>query len=75
MRSSKRLRKNIAEGKSPRFTEDNQGVLWYKGRICVPDVNKIKTQYSEKLIILHTPFAPEAIRCIKISRFPTGGTE
>jgi hypothetical protein len=30
----KEIRKNIAEGKPPGFTEDNQGVLWYKGRIC-----------------------------------------
>jgi hypothetical protein len=33
---------NIKEGKSPGFTEDDQGVLWYKGRICVPNVNEIK---------------------------------
>jgi hypothetical protein len=24
------IRRNIAEGKSPGFTEDKQGVLWYK---------------------------------------------
>jgi hypothetical protein len=33
---------NIKEGKSPRFTEDEQGVLWYKGRICVPDIKELK---------------------------------
>jgi hypothetical protein len=26
---------NIKEEKSPGFSEDDQGVLWYKGRICV----------------------------------------
>jgi hypothetical protein len=36
------IKKNIAEGKSLGFTEDDQGVLWYKGRICVSDVKKIK---------------------------------
>jgi hypothetical protein len=36
------IERNIIEGKSPRFTEDDQGVLWYKGRICVPDVKEIK---------------------------------
>jgi hypothetical protein len=36
------IERNIIEDKSPRFTEDDQGVLWYKGRICVPDVKEIK---------------------------------
>jgi hypothetical protein len=36
------IRKNIAEGKSPSFTEDEQLVLWYKRRICVPDEKEIK---------------------------------
>jgi hypothetical protein len=36
------IKKNIVEGKSPGFTKDDQGVLWYKGRICVPDVKEIK---------------------------------
>jgi hypothetical protein len=36
------IRKNIVEGKSPGFTEDEQGVLWYKWRICVPDDKEIK---------------------------------
>jgi hypothetical protein len=29
---------NIKEEKSPRFMEDDQGILWYKGRICVPNI-------------------------------------
>jgi hypothetical protein len=33
---------NIKEGKSLGFTEDDQGMLWYKGRICVLDVKEIK---------------------------------
>jgi hypothetical protein len=34
------IRRNIAEGKSLGFTEDDQGVLWQ--RICVPDDKEIK---------------------------------
>jgi hypothetical protein len=64
------IRQNTKEGKSPKFTEDDQGVLWYKLRICVSDSKEIK-----KLMILLTLFTPEAIRYIKISRFPTGGME
>jgi hypothetical protein len=33
---------NIKEEKSPGFSEDEEGVLWYKGRICVPSIKKLK---------------------------------
>jgi hypothetical protein len=33
---------NIKEEKSPGFLEDEEGVLWYKGRISVPDVKELK---------------------------------
>jgi hypothetical protein len=33
---------NIKEEKSPGFSEDDDGVLWYKGRICVPNVKELK---------------------------------
>jgi hypothetical protein len=36
------IQRNIAEGKSLGFTEDEQCVLWYKRRICVPDNKEIK---------------------------------
>jgi hypothetical protein len=36
------IKRNIKEEKSPGFSEDDEGVLWYKGRICVPNVKKLK---------------------------------
>jgi hypothetical protein len=33
---------NIKEEKSSGFTKDDQGVLWYKGSICVPNVKEFK---------------------------------
>jgi hypothetical protein len=33
---------NIKEEKSHGFTEDDQGVLWYKGRIYVTSVKQLK---------------------------------
>jgi hypothetical protein len=33
---------NIKEEKSPVFLEDEEGVLWYKGRIFVPSIKKLK---------------------------------
>jgi hypothetical protein len=35
-------KRNMKEEKSPGFSEDEEGVLWYKGRICVPNVKELK---------------------------------
>jgi hypothetical protein len=35
---------NIKEEKSSGFSEDDEGVLWYKGRICVPNVKELKAK-------------------------------
>jgi hypothetical protein len=36
------IKLNIKEEKSPGFSEDEEGVLWYKKRICVPNINELK---------------------------------
>jgi hypothetical protein len=36
------IKRNIKEENSPSFSEDDEGVLWYKGRICVPNVMELK---------------------------------
>jgi hypothetical protein len=36
------IKRNIKEEKSPGFSEDDQGVLWYKERICVANVKELK---------------------------------
>jgi hypothetical protein len=33
---------NIKKEKLPGFSEDDEGVLWYTGRICVPNVKELK---------------------------------
>jgi hypothetical protein len=38
------IKHNIKEEKSPGFSEDDEGVFWYKGRICVPNVKEIKAK-------------------------------
>jgi hypothetical protein len=35
---------NIKEEKSSGFSNDDEGVLWYKGRICVPKVMELKVK-------------------------------
>jgi hypothetical protein len=36
------IKHNIKEEKSPGFSEDDEGVLWYKRRICVPTIKELK---------------------------------
>jgi hypothetical protein len=36
------IKRNIKEEKSPGFLEDGEGVLWYKRRICMPNVQESK---------------------------------
>jgi hypothetical protein len=38
------IKHNINEEKSPGFSEDEQRVLWYKGRICVPNIKELKDE-------------------------------
>jgi hypothetical protein len=36
------IKHNIKEEKSLGFLEDEDGVLWYKGRICLPNIKELK---------------------------------
>jgi hypothetical protein len=36
------IKRNIKEEKSSSFSEDDEGILWYKGRICFPNVKELK---------------------------------
>jgi hypothetical protein len=36
------IKRNIKEEKSFGFSEDDEGVLWYKGMICVPNIKELK---------------------------------
>jgi hypothetical protein len=38
------IKRNIKEEKSSGFSEDDEGVLWYKGRICVPNIKELKAK-------------------------------
>jgi hypothetical protein len=32
----------MAEGRGPNFTEDEQGKIWFKNRICVPEIDSLR---------------------------------
>jgi hypothetical protein len=38
------IKRNIKEENSHGFSEDDQGVLWYKRRICVPNIKELKDE-------------------------------
>jgi hypothetical protein len=38
------IKRNIKDEKSPGFLKDEKGVLWYKGRICVPNTKELKNK-------------------------------
>jgi hypothetical protein len=36
------IKRNIKEEKLPDFSEDDEGMLWYKRRVCVPNVKELR---------------------------------
>jgi hypothetical protein len=32
----------ITEGRGPEFTEDEQGTIWFKDKICVPEIESLR---------------------------------
>jgi hypothetical protein len=67
------IKRNIKEEKTPGFSEDDQGVLWYKGMICVPNVKDLKQRYFMIITNQLIPFIQEGIRCTMTSRPHIGG--
>jgi hypothetical protein len=38
----KEIKDLITVGRVPEFMEDEQGTVWFKDRICVPDIESIR---------------------------------
>ena len=56
----------IIEGRGPEFTEDEQGTIWFKNRICVPEIDSLRETILNEAMTLITVFILEALRCIRI---------
>jgi hypothetical protein len=69
------IKRNIKEEKSPRFLEDEERVLWYKGRICVPNAKELKDKALHEAHESAYSIHPRGIRCTMISRPLIGGME
>ena len=38
----KEIKDLITEGRGLEFTEDEQGTIWFKDRMCVPDIESLR---------------------------------
>jgi hypothetical protein len=75
MRKSKRLSKTSKKASQLDLIRMTTECYGTKEESVYPTSKKSGTSYFKKLMILLILFTPEAIRCIKISKFPTGGME
>jgi hypothetical protein len=61
--------------KISRFSEDEEGVLWYKGMICVPNIKKLKDQILHEAHESAYSIHLGGNKCTMISRPLIGGME
>ena len=60
------IRELLKKGNAPYFREDDQGTLWYKNRICVPDAKDLRKLILSEAMIQLTLFIRAARRCTMI---------
>jgi hypothetical protein len=44
------------------FTEDDQGMIWFKNRICVPDVGDLRMTITREVMIQLIPFTQVVLK-------------
>jgi hypothetical protein len=64
---------NIKEEKLPGFLEEDEGVLWYKGMISLPNVKELKDKILHEAHESAYSIHPRGIRCTMILRPLIGG--
>jgi hypothetical protein len=37
-----KINESMKQGEAPDFTEDEQGTVWFKGRLCVPETGELR---------------------------------
>ena len=60
------IRELLKKGKDPHFREDDQGTLWYKNRICVPNVHDLRKLILSEAHDTTSLFIRAARRCTMI---------
>jgi hypothetical protein len=52
----------MERGKAADFTEDDQGMIWFKNRICVPDVGDLQMTIMREVMIQLIPFTQVVLK-------------
>jgi hypothetical protein len=60
------IKEMIEAGIAPDFTEDKYGTVWFRKRICVPDVDNLREKILTKLMTWLITSILAVPRCIKI---------
>jgi hypothetical protein len=58
--------KEIRDAMERDFTEGDQGTIWFKNRICVPDVGDLRKMILREAHDSTYSIHQAALRCIKI---------
>ena len=61
-----KIKKEVLEGKHRDFEVSANGVLGFKGRLCVPTDEELKSKFCMRHIIPHIPYTLAQQRCIRI---------
>jgi hypothetical protein len=55
----------IIEGRSPDFTKDEQGTIWFKNRICVPEIDSLRETILKEAHDSAYSIHPGSTRCAR----------
>ena len=68
------IKRKLSMGKASEFVIDNEGILWYGERLCVPNIEDLKQQVLTEAHTTHIRSTLEEPKCIRIFRKDFGGT-
>jgi hypothetical protein len=69
-----KIKESMRQGEAPDFTEDEQGTVWFKNRLCVPETGNLRETILRKLTTQLTLSIRAVLRCTRISSRGIGGT-
>ena len=67
------IKELIEAGKAPDFTKDEQAIVRFQKRICVPDVDHLREMILKEAMIQFTRFIQAIPRCTRIEGKGIGG--
>jgi hypothetical protein len=65
----------ITEGRGPEFMEDEQGIVWFKDRICVPNIESLRETILKVAHDLDYSIHPGSTKMYQDLKQNTGGMD